>query len=116
MPCFTKYAVKILCSCFGAYMGPDCCHFFVASVGQDLANHIRWSEQYKTETETHGVSPGKYLAAEVGKYFSGRQDVAPVSAGFQYSVSFAAAPSSLVSFSLLQAGLIARFTSWMDQA
>ena len=79
-------------------MGPACCQFLVASVGQDLANQIRWSTQYKTEIETHGVSPGKYLAAEVGEYFSGRQDVASVSTAFQDSASFAAAASSFVSF------------------
>ncbi|CAK9078225.1 unnamed protein product [Durusdinium trenchii] len=38
----------------------------------DLANQIRWSKDYKAELTRHGVKPGKYLAPEVGEYFSGR--------------------------------------------
>lgn len=43
---------------------------------QDLANQIRWSKDYKAELTRHGVKPGKYLAPEVGEYFSGRYRVA----------------------------------------
>lgn len=72
--------------------GVSLLQFLLASVGQDLANQIRWSTQYKTEIKTQGVSPGKYLAAEVGEYFSGRQDVASDSIGLHWisgSISFA---------------------------
>ena len=41
------------------------------AVDQDLANQVKFSEDYRKSLKNVGMQPGRYLHPEVAEYFSG---------------------------------------------